>query len=323
MSDSILITGGLGFIGTRLASTLLKESPDLTLFILDKKKLDLVHSCASELLIRYKERIVLINKDIRDVSDFSFLSDVRSVVHLAANPGVQISIDTPLLDLQENLLNTILLLEQIRSHSSKTRFIFSSSAAPIAGCPNLPSSENDPIMPLSPYGASKASCEAYIKAYSSCFGIESFIFRFSNVYGPGSLDKGSVVARMIKDALDHSLITINGDGSQTRDFVYIDDLVDIVQASIYKSVSPHNPIHICSGTPSSIFEIASTISSLLSKKLDIQPEIVYAPPLVGDALENFSDPTYLNSFMSKKIRNISPDLLSSTIDYFSLHYKKS
>lgn len=283
MTHSTLITGGLGFIGTRLSKSLLLSDKKSNLVILDHKRLDSINRCTKALLDEYTDRITLVNSDISDIDISELLEDVSTVVHLAANPGVQLSISDPVFDLQENLLNTIKILEAIRTSSRKVKLIFSSSAAPIAGCSNLPSSENDPIMPLSPYGASKASCEAYIQAYASAYGLESYIFRFSNVYGPGSLDKGSVVARMIKDSLTKGTITINGNGLQTRDFIYVDDLVTVLRVGISSRSSSAKPIHICSGQPSSILDISRMITSILHEKAGIDPHTTFAPALVGDA----------------------------------------
>ena len=126
--------------------------------------------------------------------------------------------------------------------------MFSSSAAPLAGNTSFPLDHNQPLKPLSPYGASKAAAECYVHAYSESFDLNTTILRFSNVYGEGSLLKGSVVANMIKSALKEQTIWINGNGHQTRDFVYIDDLVDsIIYAT--KTKATKSPIHICSSTP--------------------------------------------------------------------------
>ena len=140
-------------------------------------------------------------------------------------------------------------------HNSEASFVFSSSAAPLAGILHFHLIIIS-LKTIIPYGASKAAAECYVHAYSESFDLNTTIL--PNVY-EGSLLKGSVVANMIK-SLKEQTIWINGNGHQTRDFVYIDDLVDsIIYAT--KTKATKSPIHICSSTPTEIIDVARMIAS--------------------------------------------------------------
>ena len=216
---NILITGGLGFIGSSLVGKLI--SSDYSICIIDKgnieksikgnpnisswiKKFD----TSSDSYFKGEGNFFL-NEDLLSTNLDKLISKSDVVIHLSANPGVQLSIESPELDLKENFLSTFKLIESIRkSGDSSKKIIFSSSAAPLAGNNTMPINENLPYKPLSPYGASKASSESYLQAYANAFSLKTLILRFSNIYGPGSILKGSVVANMIKSCINKSEINI-------------------------------------------------------------------------------------------------------------------
>ena len=125
-----------------------------------------------------------------------------------------------------NIVGTFNFLQAAR-HNNVSRFIFASSGAP-AGEVVPPIHEELPPHPVSPYGASKLAGEGYCSAFNKTYGVETVMLRFGNVYGPGSLHKGSVVAKFIRNAIDGEPLVVYGDGSQTRDFIYIEDLIRAV-----------------------------------------------------------------------------------------------
>ena len=139
-------------------------------------------------------------------------------------------------DFRNNVLGTLNLLESSRINKIK-KIVFASSSAPL-GNVNETISESLPVKPLSPYGSSKASAESYFSSYFNSYGISSVILRFSNIYGPGSFFKSSVIAKFIKQIFNQSEIIIFGNGNQSRDFLYIDDVTSaIVKAIKYKQES--------------------------------------------------------------------------------------
>jgi UDP-glucose 4-epimerase len=134
------------------------------------------------------------------------------------------------MDCMVNVLGTFNYLDACRKSNVK-RFVFASSGAPL-GEQEPPIHEEMVPRPISPYGASKLCGEAYCSAFHGSFGVETVCLRFGNVYGPYSTHKGSVVAKFIKQILERETLTIYGDGSQTRDFIYIDDLIRAVWAGV-------------------------------------------------------------------------------------------
>lgn len=325
---NILITGGLGFIGSSLVGKLI--SSDYSICIIDKgnieksikgnpnisswiKKFD----TSSDSYFKGEGNFFL-NEDLLSTNLDKLISKSDVVIHLSANPGVQLSIESPELDLKENLLSTFKLIESIRkSGDSSKKIIFSSSAAPLAGNNTMPINENLPYKPLSPYGASKASSESYLQAYANAFSLKTLILRFSNIYGPGSILKGSVVANMIKSCINKSEINIYGDGLQTRDFVYIDDLINIIIFCIENhSFIDSSPIHVCSGIPTSIKSLANMIKEEMSEVGFSNVNIRYLNPLKGDARENYSSNKKLIDSGFPAVKKLSKIRIKTTIDFF-------
>ena len=318
-----VVTGGLGFIGSCLVQRLLELSH--TVCIVDRRNVEvaiaknpLIKSWISSFLDNCSSN-KLINAEIEGL-DLSFLADYDVIVHLAANPGVQLSVTNPLQDLKANLLNSITILESIRSlpESKRPSLVFSSSAAPLAGNTTFPLHENLPLKPLSPYGASKSACESYICAYNNSFNLNCTVLRFSNVYGPGSLAKSSVVSNMIKSALQKNTISINGSGLQTRDFIYIEDLVESI---IHASLNPYlqSPVHLSTGEQTTILDVAEQIKSSLTKYIANTPSITFSSALTADAVVNYSSPTLLQQLGFPLFRPFSSDLIDRTVKYFIDH----
>ena len=207
-----LITGGCGFIGLNLINKLLLQD-DVRIIVLDdlsvcdegrlpfvEKKVDL--SCDSGTLGKIEEKIILIKCDIANQHETKkIIVHADVLVHLAANTGVGPSVEDPFFDMQSNVIGTVNMLELARVNNIP-KFIFASSGAP-AGNVVPPITENIVPKPISPYGASKLAGEGYCSAYFNSFGVNTVALRFSNVYGPRSEHKNSVVAKFIKQALSN------------------------------------------------------------------------------------------------------------------------
>ena len=317
-----LVTGGYGFIGSNLVEELLKNNHNVT--VIDRRNICKAISNNPRVKewnntnFTYKKNLEIYNEPIYSALnklDMNF----DGIVHLAANPGVQLSIENPTLDLEENLINTFNILEKIRSSKKATgTMIFASSAAPLAGNIDFPLHNNLPLRPLSPYGASKAAAECYLKAYKNSYNIKTCILRFSNVYGPGSLLKKSVVANMIKSGLDKGEITINGNGNQTRDFVYIDDLVKCIIYALENGGS-ELPIHVCSSKPTTINNLTEMITKSLRDLAKVDIKVLYKDSLIADALENYSCNKYPLSMGFPKVRELNQNLINNTVQDFLDH----
>ncbi len=141
--------------------------------------------------------------------------------------------------------------------------------------------------PVSPYGASKLAGEAYCSAYAQSFGIDTVCLRFGNVYGPGSSHKESVVARFIRRALSGQPMEVFGDGSQTRDFIFIDDIVSAILASVAAPGVAGEVFQIASAAETTVAEIAAMLRGLLAE-YGVATDIVEGPKRTGDVMRSYS-----------------------------------
>ena len=173
----------------------------------------------------------IVRADIRDKEAMaSALRGAAAAVHLAAQASVPESIARPLDDMDINVAATLGLLGAAREIGG-IRVVFASSNAVIAGHPP-PAHEGLVPYPVSPYGAPKAAIESYLRAYGDAYGLEAVALRFANAYGPWSAHKTSAISAFVKAYLAGGPLTIRGTGAQTRDFVYLDDVVSVVLACL-------------------------------------------------------------------------------------------
>ncbi|SEH08279.1 NAD-dependent epimerase/dehydratase family protein [Candidatus Venteria ishoeyi] len=321
MLNSILITGGCGFIGTSLIPELLKINPNLNIRILDnfstgtpndlarvtQYTLKAANNCTTNLGVE------LVNGDIRDENMLLLCSkNVDCIIHLAANTGVQPSVANPRIDMEANIIGTFNALEAARiNHVDK--FIFASSGAP-AGEVNPPIHEELAPHPVSPYGASKLAGEGYCSAYYKTFGINTICLRFGNVYGPSSKHKSSIVAKFIRQALSSEVCFIYGDGTQTRDFIYIDDLVQAILCSIDKDIGGET-FQIAMGKEQTINEISTLIAKLLEYH-DVKMITQCNSPKSGDVKRNYSDVSKAKTILGWEANTNIEIGINNTIDYF-------
>ncbi len=151
--------------------------------------------------------------------------------------------------------------------------------------------ENMPTRPASPYAASKLAAEAYCAAYAGTWELETVALRFSNVYGPGSQHKGSIVAKFIKSVLEKHPFEIYGDGEQTRDFLFLDDLCEAVIAAMTTHGLKSDVFHICTGVETSVKQIIDLLSSELKVAGFPLSAISYNESVPGKLLRNHADPS--------------------------------
>ncbi len=224
---SVLVTGGAGFIGANLVRILLDRDYRVTV-------LDNLSTGRREYLDGLP--IEFIRGDILDVELVNrVVPGHDGIVHLAAQTGVPGSLADPRRDCEVNVIGMLNLLEACRL-AGVGRFVFASSNAPLGRQPP-PATEDKAPLPISPYGASKLAGEGYCLAYHGSWGLGTVVLRFANVYGPYSTHKNSVVAKFFKDILAKGQITIDGDGRQTRDFLYVDDLCRAIVLALESDVA--------------------------------------------------------------------------------------
>lgn len=288
-----LVTGGCGFIGTNLVERLVREGAQIRVFddLSVGSRSALADVAPFEEGTNSAEWSAAPQLVVGSIGDAAALRDAAAgaevMVHLAASTGVPKSVEDPTFDCQANVVGTLNALEAAR-HQGVPRFIFASSGAP-AGEVEPPIHEEIVPKPVSPYGASKLAGEAYCSAYARTFGVETVALRFGNVYGPRSGHKTSVVARFLQEGLAGRPLEIFGDGSQTRDFVFVSDLVDAILRAGRASSVAGEVFQIATAHETSVAEVAAAVMAAISAAGRPSPTLVHAPPRAGDVQRNYSD----------------------------------
>ena len=193
--------------------------------------------------------------------------------------------------------------------------MFASSGAP-AGEVEPPIHEELPPHPVAPYGASKLAGEGYCSAYFHSFGLDTVALRFGNVYGPGSVHKGSVVAKFIKNALDGEPLEIFGDGSQTRDFIYIDDLIRAIEAAALMPEIGGETFQIATNRETTVGEMAKSLVQILRHRGIENVQIFNGEKRVGDVTRNYSDTRKALRCLKWKPEFSLEQGLTETVNYF-------
>jgi len=265
----LLITGGAGFIGTNLVARL-GEMPQVKVRILDNEALG-----RREHLGEFGGEFV--RGDITDQKTLAMALDgIDAVIHLAADTRVIDSVIDPALNFAVNVKGTFNLLEAMRAKGI-TRLVNASTGGAIIGEAEPPVREDMPPRPLAPYGAAKLSTEAYCSAYAGSYGFKTLSLRFSNVYGPRSIHKGSVIAAFFKRILKAEPVIVYGDGSQARDFIFVDDLCGGIIKALGAEAT--GVIQLGSGRPVTINDLIGEMRRVVAPRTF---EVRYQPSREGE-----------------------------------------
>lgn len=308
-----LITGGCGFIGRNLIRRLTSE-PDLQIRIVDNFSVGSSEDVAA-VAGSAMARIDIIEGDIADEAlARHVVAGVDAVIHLAANTGVAPSVADPRADCLTNVIGTLNYLEACR-HAGVQRFVFASSGAPIGEC-EPPLHEELPAHPVSPYGASKLAGEAYCSAYKRSFDVDTVALRFGNCYGHYSSHKSSVVAKFIREALAGQKWEIFGDGGQTRDFIYADDIVDaIVRAASAPGIGGE-VFQIATNAETTVSELAAKLAAVLRRRGVTPREIRHGEARIGDIRRNYSDTRKALDRLGWSAQVMLDDGLEQVVEWF-------
>jgi len=298
-----LVTGGCGFIGSHTIDLLIKNGYEVLSVDIapDKNR------------IKSSAKYIKINILSKNLSDIFKKFSPEIVFHFAANINLRSSIENPEKDAKVNILGTINVLEACRKYNVK-KIIYSSSAAVYGNPKYLPVDENHLTKPESPYGVSKLVGEMYIKLYNKLFGLDYAILRYSNVFGPRQNIKGDagVIPIFIKKILKNQSPIIFGDGKQTRDFIFVED----VARANFLAINWKNDVYnISSSKEISVLDIFQKIRKILKK--DIKP--IFKEPKKEVKRIALSNKKALKYGWKQKI-----DFevgLKKTIEYFEKEYK--
>lgn len=277
--ERILVTGGAGFIGSKIAAALASEN--------DVRVLDDLSSGSRS---NVPDEATLIEGDVRCDTDLDQATeDVDLIFHQAALISVEKSVRRPELTHEINVTATVKLLERARKESA--RFVFASSAAVYGHPEEVPIAEDAPAEPTSPYGLSKLTAERYVRLYGELYDLPTVALRYFNVYGPGQCggDYSAVISVFVEQATNGDAITVEGDGSQTRDFVHVQD---IVQANLLAANTGISGVfNVGTGESVSILELAETVRDVSEP----ESEIVHTQARSGDIDRSRADVSRLRS----------------------------
>jgi UDP-glucose 4-epimerase len=302
----VLVTGGAGFIGSNLVKQLQHDGVNHIAVIDDfstgfRKNLE-------GLDVELFEGSIL-DRDL--LSEAAV--DADAIVHLAARPSVPRSIQDPVASHHANATGTLYVLEAAREVNAHVSLASSSSV--YGANKAIPKTEDLRPMPISPYAVSKLATESYALAYQAVYNLEVLPFRFFNVYGPGQAAGhayAAVVPAFIDAALRNQPLTIHGDGLQTRDFTFVDTVVETISKAALEGITSETPVNLAFGTRSSLLDVASIMEGILGTTLRRE----HVEPREGDVRDSQA--------ASDSLRALFPDVkpvgldhgISRTIDWF-------
>ncbi|HWY28049.1 MAG TPA: NAD-dependent epimerase/dehydratase family protein [Candidatus Sulfotelmatobacter sp.] len=301
-NKSVLVTGAGGFIGKHLVRELLQRGIEVG----GVDKIPWPKDFAVSSKLSY------LQADVNSTISRWRASPGMKIVHLAAITSVQESVRKPLATVRANIGATCRMLDLARKIDSE-RFVFASTAA-IYGDKRSSSRETDTPAPASPYAVSKLASEYYCKIYSSLYGIPTVVLRYFNVYGPGQSNHyAGVITRFVKEVLRGKPPVIFGDGTQTRDFVFIDDVIRATVDCLTKRVIGGTILNIGTGRSTSITLLARRILYLFDLK-NLQP--IQASPRVGDLKNSKANISAAQTMIGFRPRYQLAQGLLPTIEWF-------
>jgi len=292
----ILITGGAGFIGSHLAEKLSKKNEVIVLDNLDpyydvrikEKNIKIVESKGAKFVIGDVTNYDFIERTIKE-------NNIEIIFHEAARPGVRYSIKDPFLPNKVNVIGTLNILKA--SLDSDVKKVINASSSSVYGKVDyLPFDEKHPTQPISPYGVSKLAMEHYCRVFYEVYGLKTISLRYFTVYGP-RMRPDLAIPIFAKSILDNISPIIFGDGEQTRDFTYIDDIVDANLKLLKTNRADGEILNIGSGRRVTINYMIDTLKNLLNSDIKLK----YVDPIKGDARD-----TLANIDKAKKLIGYTP-----------------
>jgi UDP-glucose 4-epimerase len=288
--SKVAVTGGAGFIGSNLSRRLKSHGYDVV--VVDDLSTGLISNVDQENTEFHKVSIT----DPRSLG--SALKDCETIFHLAARGSVPRSIKNPVATHEVNATGTLNILEVARKHGAHV--IFSSSSSVYGRNMKLPKDESMWLGPLTPYAASKLAAEGYVQAYASAYGVPTTILRFFNVFGPSQRpdhEYAAVLPKWIWLAMQDKAIDVYGDGSASRDFTYVDTVLDIAMTAMEDKVLTDGAMNLAFGNRIFLNEVIEML-----RKHFPNLQVSFKPERLGDVKESQNSPVLLKNLFP----NIQP-----------------
>jgi UDP-glucose 4-epimerase len=304
-----LITGGAGFIGSNIAEYLVGQGRSVRIF-------DNFSSGKRANVQSFADQAEIIEGDLRDPKSIQQgVKDVHYVLHLGAIPSVPRSVENPQATNEANITGTVNLLVAARDAGVK-RVVFTSSSSVYGDTPTLPKREDMPPSPLSPYAIQKITGEYYASVFWRLYGLETVSLRYFNVFGPRQDPQSqyaAVIPRFITAILRNQSPVIFGDGSQTRDFSHVEN---VIQANVLACEAPKEALgqafNIACGGRISLLDLVATVNKILGK--NVKPQLDPARP--GDILHSQADIAKAKKFLGWNPVVSFPEGIAKTVAWY-------
>ncbi len=311
MSEIYLITGGAGFIGSNLAEALVQQGARVK--ILDNFSTGKIANIKHLL-----DKIEVIDGDVRYLNTLlEVTKDVDFILHQAALPSVPRSIQTPLESNDVNLNGTLNVLYAAKANGVK-RVVYAASSSAYGDTPILPKVETMKPNPLSPYAVNKLAAEHYCSVFYNVYGLETVSLRYFNIFGPRQ-DPNSyysaVIPKFIKAYFQGQPPTIYGDGTQSRDFTYIDNVVEANLKACKAPDAPGQVFNIACGERITLNELAAELKQLTGAKVDP----IHVEPRPGDIKHSLADISAAQKLLGYKVKVHVREGLQKTVNWFDQH----
>jgi UDP-glucose 4-epimerase len=311
MASKFVVTGGAGFIGSTLVRTLLaKHGGRGSVAVID----NLLTGHESN-LDEVRRGIEFHKVDIRDAAAVApLMAGVDTVFHLAAIPSVPRSIADPVPSHEVNIDGTFNVFRAC-AEAGVRRIVYAASSSAYGDTPTLPKTESMIPMPKSPYAAQKLMGEYYASVFHSCFGVETVALRFFNVYGPRqdpTSPYSGVLSLFMKHLLARTAPTIFGDGEQTRDFTYVEDVAELCSKAAEAPGVAGKMFNAGNGGRFSL----NTIWEMLQKIEGVRVEPKYGPPRVGDVQDSMADTVRAKAELGHSPRFTMEEGLRRTLEWY-------
>jgi len=293
---NILVTGGSGFLGKNLVRALLAAGHHVV--NIDKKPCDVAETVIGDVL------------DAQLVD--RHMTGMEAVFHLASHIEAGESVELPRKYIENNILGTLVVLDAMRKHDVQ-KFLFSSSAAIYGNPVRTPIKEDDRTLPINPYGMTKLAMEGLVSSYVYTYGMTGVALRYFNLYGPGEdhQPETHAIPRFITQIMQDTEVTVWGDGSNKRDYIYIDDVVgahvlalNLPQGYHYMNLSGKNATEV------------REVIALLEKIMEKTAQVKNFPPRPGDPIELFADATKAKEALGWEPKVAFEDGLRKTVEWF-------